>query len=210
MIANDAKSTIQQTTSSWQDAFLAMLPQIEAQIGFAFRHLVRDAREEAMQEAIANCCVSYERLNQQGRAAVASPTSLAQFAIRQVRAGRTTGTPLNIRDPLSRYAQLNKSIGVERLDHYCRETDEWLPILIEDHRISVAEQAALRIDIPAWLNRFTRRTRQIARDLALGFSTSEIASHYHLSPARISQMRREFHEAWLKFHGLEKAEPAAA
>ena len=47
------------TESTWQTTFLAWLPSIEKQLSFAFRHLDHEAREEYVQEAIANCCVQY-------------------------------------------------------------------------------------------------------------------------------------------------------
>ena len=189
-------------TIDWQ-GLLEMLPEIERQLQFGFRRLRGEAREDALQESLVNVTVRYERLVRQGRAGVASLTPLARFAIRQVKSGRTIATRLNVREPLSRYARLRKRFQVERLDHWCRLEEEWLPVLVEDRRISVAEQAALRIDIPNWLSRFARRTRQIAWDLACGFSTGEVARRYRLSPARISQMRREFYVSWLTFHGLE-------
>lgn len=194
---------------TWQDQFIAWLPMIQKQIRFAFRQLAADSQEEAIQEALANCCVRYQQLHQQGRSAAASPTSLAQFAIRQVRCGRTVATRLNSREPLSRYAQQRNSITVERLEPAAADSDEWLPIFADNRRVSVADQAALRIDTREWLSTLTRRLRRIACDLALGFSTSEVAGRYGLSPSRISQLRREFYESWMAFQGLLPAGAAA-
>ena len=186
---------------NWQDGFLRMLPQIEAQLRFAFRFLDPDAKEEAVQEGVTNCVVRYERLARQGRDDIAAPTPLAQFAIRQIRAGRTVASKLNCRDPLSLYAQMRKGLIVERLDHVCPETEEWLDIALEDLRAPIPEQVALRIDVAAWMSRFTRRMRRIARELASGWSTGELARRHGLSAARISQLRREFHDSWMEFQG---------
>ena len=56
----------------------------------------------------------------------------------------------------------------------------------------VADQAAFRIDVPAFLSTLTDRQRRMALDLAFGMRTSEAAEKYNLSPGRISQSRREF------------------
>lgn len=140
--------------------------------------------------------------------------SLARFAIRQVCAGRMVGTSLNVRDPLSAYAQRCRAITVERLEYRDNDTNEWLPVFVDDHRVSVADQAALRIDIPAWLQGFARRLQAIACDLARGFSTSEVAAKFGVSAGRISQLRREFYQSWLTFQGLVPMDlvacPAAA
>ena len=119
------------------------------------------------------------------------------------------GTSVNVRDPLSTYAQRAKAITVERLDYRDNETDEWLPVFVDDHRVSVADQAALRIDVPEWLKGFARRLQEIACDLARGFSTSEVAARYGVSAGRISQLRREFYLSWLAFQGLMPVDSAA-
>src|SRR5262249_52488716 len=63
------------------------------------------------------------------------------------------------------------------------------------------DQAAFRIDYPAWLSRLGPRDRGIASDMALGHTTQELAARHQLSPGRISQLRREFHSDWRRFHG---------
>lgn len=199
----------QDSHHTWQDQFVAWLPTIQKQLRFAFRRHTPEAQDEAVQEALANCCIRYHQLHQQKRAEAASPTSLAQFAIRQVRCGRTIATRLNCRDPLSPYAQCRKAIKVEPLECFCPGSGEWLPVFVADLRASVAEQAALRIDTREWLDTLTHRLRRIACDLAMGFSTSEVAVRYGLSPSRISQLRTEFYESWLSFQGLLPAAAAA-
>lgn len=67
MQATDQRSLTPHPESTWQNGFLAWLPTIEKQLFFAFRHLGLEAREECVQEAIANCCVRYERLHKQGK-----------------------------------------------------------------------------------------------------------------------------------------------
>ena len=189
--------------SGWQDAFLAKLPKIESQLSYAFRHLPpAEEREEAMQEGVANCLVRYEQLVRHRRTGVATHSSLAQFGIRQIRCGRTVATRLNIHEPLSAYAKLRKGIRVKRLDQCSREGDQWIEAVVEDRRAPIPEQVALRLDLRSWFGGLARRTRLIARDMALGWRTGELARKYRLSPARISQLRGELYDSWRTFQGL--------
>jgi len=45
----------------------------------------------------------------------------------------------------------------------------------------------------------TRRNKSIAQDMALGHRTRELADAYGLSPGRVSQLRRQFHDDWERF-----------
>lgn len=183
----------------WRDSFLHMLPQIESRLTAEFRYLDPEARDEAVQEGIANSFAQYERLARQNRTGVATAASLARFAARQVRGGRTVGTKLDANEPLSRYAQLQKRFRVETLDRWNRAEEEWVQPLIEDRRTSIPEQVAFRVDVPEWLSRFAQRTRRIARDLAMGWTTGEVARRHGLSAGRISQLRSELHDSWRAF-----------
>jgi hypothetical protein len=131
---------------------------------------------------------------------MARPSPLVRYAVSQVRSGRRVGCRLNSHDVLSEYAQRQKGIQIERLDHLDLD-GEWRAALVEDHSTPVVEQAAFRIDFPAWLNRLAPRQRQIVKFLALDNSTSEAARHFRLSAPRISQLRRELHHDWMQFHG---------
>ena len=44
-------------------------------------------------------------------------------------------------------------------------------------------------------------TRQIAEDMSLDLGTQELADKHKVTPGRISQMRREFHDDYQRFHG---------
>ena len=77
------------------DRFLAMLPQIRRQALAAFRRQRSEAREELIQEVVANSYRTWVLLVRRGKESVAYPTPLAQYAIRQVRDGRRVGGRLN-------------------------------------------------------------------------------------------------------------------
>jgi hypothetical protein len=69
--------------------FLQLLPAIRKQAEYAFRRLPAEAREELIQETIAQAFALFVRLWQKGKLALVCPTPLAKFAIRKVRAGRS-------------------------------------------------------------------------------------------------------------------------
>ena len=82
---------------------------------------------------------------------------------------------MNGKEPLSRYARVKKGFQIERLHNYSARQDRWIDMLVEDKRASVADQVAARMDVRAWFATLSRRMRQIAKDLAVGCSTSEVA-----------------------------------
>jgi DNA-directed RNA polymerase specialized sigma24 family protein len=181
--------------------FLAMLPKIHRYAETAFRDLQGDNRDDAIQEVVANACVAFARLVQQGRMEKAFPTVLARFAIAQVRAGRQVGASWSVRDVLSRHAQRNKGFAVERLDRMGRDDEGWIEAVIEDPHTPVFEQVWFRIDFHEWLSLLSFRNRQIAETLAVGHSTQQAAKRFGISPARVSQLRRELYDSWQRFHG---------
>jgi hypothetical protein len=179
--------------AGWQLAFVAMLPEIQQRLQRAFRHLDPASREESIAEGVVHCLLSYSRLHDQGRAEVASSSNLAWYATLAVKRGRPAGNRMNGKEPLSRYAQVGKRIQVEQLP------GGWIDMLVEDTRASVPDQVAAKLDVGAWFATLSRRMKRIARDLAYGFSTSEVAEKHGVTPGRISQLRRTLEESWAAF-----------
>ncbi len=184
---------------SFHQQFLTMLPQIRRQAGIAFRGQRPEAKEEFVAEVIANAYRSWVRLVQQGKADRAYATPLAQFAIRQVRAGRRVGCSLNSKDLLSPWARRSHGLTIEQLDQSENRPCALHQLLVEDRQAGPAEIAAARIDVAAWLTTLSKRHRRVAKALATGSSTSEVAELFGLSPARISQLRRWFRQHWELF-----------
>jgi hypothetical protein len=188
-------------SSTWHSKFLEMLPAIRHQARFAFRKLSAEARDEAVAEVIATCLVAFVRLVQLQKDALAYPTVLARYAIGNVQAGRKIASRSNVRDVSSHYAQRRNHFGLERIDRFDAEEGIWQEMLVEDKRATPAEIAAVRIDFGCWLRRLESRLRRIANCLASGETTSATAEKFGLSPARVSQIRRQLHEDWLEFQG---------
>lgn len=183
------------------DRFLKLLPAIQQQARHACRAQDPEARDEFVQEVTANAYAAFVRLARRGKEQVAYATSLAQYAIRQVRAGRSVGCQLNVRDVSSLYAQLQQRITIERLDRFDRDAGEWQEILVEDRHAGPAETAAARLDLAAWLRGLSRTKRSVAKKLARGEATAAVARICGLSAGRVSQLRRELAQSWAAFQG---------
>jgi hypothetical protein len=191
MIAiNDERQTEE---TDWQPIFVAMLPEIQQKLHLAFCRLDPEAREDAIEEGIVHSLLAYIRLHEQGRTEVATASSLAWYSSRQIKRGRPAGNRMNSKEPLSRYGQLGNGIQVDQTQ------GKWIDTLVEDKRASVPDQVAAKLDVGAWFATLTRKMRQIAKDLAFGCSTSEVAKKYGVTPGRISQLRRTLEESWAAF-----------
>ena len=194
--------------TTWQQGFIDILPEIERRLRCAFRNLDPESRDDATQQGIVHSLLSYVRLSEQGRVGSVTASSLAWYASLAVKRGRPAGVRMNVRDPLSRYAQLGKGIKVKSLQTYSATSETWIDLVVADKRASVPDQVAVRLDARQWFATLSRRTMRIARDLAHGFSTSEVALKHGVTAGRISQLRRTLEESWLAFQ--QEAAPALA
>ena len=179
--------------TTWQSNFTAMLSEIEQKLRLAFCRLDPEAREDAIEEAVVHSLLAYVRLHEQGRAEVATPSSLAWYSSHQVKCGRPAAGRMNGKDPMSRYAQIGNGIQTDR------QPNNWIDAIVEDKRAAVADQVAAKMDFGAWFATLPQRMKEIAKDLAFGCSTSEVGKKYGLTPGRISQLRRMLEESWAAF-----------
>lgn len=201
MIAIAKPSSRKKQSSAWHGRFLALLPDIVKQAHAAFWRGRPEAKEEFVQHVVAHAFCAFARLVERGKADLAYPTPLANYAIRQIRSGRCVGTPLNVNDITSRYAQNAKDIAVERLDRFDGVEGEWRQFLVEDRSASPADTAAARIDMTVWFRSLGRRNRRLARALARGEGTLAVARMFRISAARVSQLRNELRKSWNAFQG---------
>jgi hypothetical protein len=188
-------------SSAWHAGFLAIMPEIANRAHRAYGHLRAQARANAVQDAIVNSMLAYVRLFRRGELARVFPSVLTRFAVAQYRDGRCAGEKLNCRDVLSSYARRRKGIHVTPLDMPGPDGESWRDVLVEDRHAGPAETAAARIDVTAWFLTLNRRDRRIAKALSEGQATRDVARQFHVSPARISQKRRELFESWQEFQG---------
>jgi hypothetical protein len=190
--------------------FSTMLPRITLHGRIYFRHLrSADAREEVIAEMVALCWLWFLRLARRGKDARRFVSALASYAARAVRSGRRLCGLERAKDVLSPVAQQHHGFAVTDLPAY--STLHGTPVeeaLQDNTRSEVPDQVWFRIDFPTWLAGLGERDRRLVLDMAVGEWTKHLAARYGLSPGRVSQKRREFHDSWLLFHG-ELPSPAA-
>jgi len=190
--------------------FLEMLPTIRRQAHVAFRDHLPEAREELIAEVVANAYQTFSRLADRGKADIAYPTPLTQFAIRQVCSGRRVGTKLNIHDVSSTHCQKRKGIKMYRLDQYHKSDGVWMEVLVEDRNAGPADTAAIRMDFTHWLGTLPVPLRKVATILSSGETTGKTARKCRVSSSRISHLRRELMESWERFQGIGSPECSLA
>jgi hypothetical protein len=196
--------------------FLAILPRIEehAQVRFGFLRCP-GRREDAIAEVVALAWKWFLRLIEQGKDIDQFVSVLADYAVRHVRCGRKLCGQERAKDVMSARAQRSKGFSAEPLNgstrrsmedllgdpHAQEQIDAFEDRLRDNTQSPVPDQAAFRIDHPAWLSQLGPRNRAIAEDMALDLGTFELAERHKISAGRISQLRRELHLDWRRFHG---------
>jgi hypothetical protein len=198
-----------------QAHFLQILPRIvtHAQIRFSFLRCP-GKRDDAVAETVALAWRWFLRLIAQGKEVDDFVMVLADYAVRHVRCGRRLCGQEKAKDALSSRAQRIKGFKMEALPLLVRSHEElygdphgqdlvdaFEERLKDNTQSPVADQAAFRVDYPAWLAQLGQRNRRIAEDMALDHSTMELAVKHQVSPGRISQLRRELHQDWRRFQG---------
>lgn len=184
-----------------QKSFLLLLPRVERHARVYFRRLRCPAgRQDAVAEAVALAWDWHVRLARSGKDASRFAGALAAFAARAVRCGRGLCGQESSRDVLSALARRRRRFGVRRLPEYSSAgIDPLAEALADNRRTPPDEQAAFRIDFPAWRRTRAERDRRILDELMVGERTIDVARRHGLSPGRVSQLRREFHADWQRF-----------
>ena len=178
--------------------FLTLKPAIELHAQVAFRHLPANDREEAIAEAVAAAFQSFSSLTRRGKDPSQFPSMLATRAVQHVFNCRRVGTALNSRDVFSRLARRRDGFQLHSLH---QEDGDWTEALVDDTQTPVPDQVSFRCDFPGWLRTLTARDCRLVNLLAMGHSTNLMATTFGISPARISQLRRELHDWWQVFLG---------
>ncbi len=185
--------------------FLSILPRIELHAKVCFRFLrCPGKRADAIAETVAVSWRWYLRIVSQGDKDVNEFVSaLAGFAVRHVRSGRKLCRMDRPKDVLSPRAQRLHGFTAQSLPTHdtCKPGNPVLEALRDNAATPPPDAAAFRIDYPTWLNGLGDKKRRVAEDMVLGHSTKELAPMHHLSEGRISQLRRELHADWRRFHG---------
>jgi hypothetical protein len=195
------------------DRFLVVLPRIELHARIYFRFMKPDHKEEAVAETVAMAWCWFLRLTARGKDVTQFVSALASYAARAVLSGRRLCGQLPARDVLSEVAQRRHGFTVQALPQTTRHPFEEvyasvqgqrhidaLDDMLRDNTVTPPpDQAAFRIDFAAWRRTRTERDRRVMADLMLGERTSHVSRKYGITAGRVSQLRRDFHDDWLRF-----------
>jgi len=185
-------------------SFLAIvLPRVLSHGRVCFRDIkCPHRRGDAIQDMIGLAWRWHLRLAEKGKDATAFPTALASYAARAVRSGSRVAGQERANDVLSPVAQRRHHFYVGRLPDFETRTEH--PIceaLLDNTKSPPDEIVCFKLDFLAWLASLAERDRGIVEDLMIGERTRDVADKYKVSPARISQKRREYQQDWRNFWG---------
>jgi hypothetical protein len=194
--------------------FVALLPRIELHGRIYFRFLrCPEKKADAIQEMRALAWKWFLSLAERGKDPADFVATFVGFLARAVKCGRRVAGMLRAKDVMNPAAQQRHGFKVEpfpfshRAEHerlYSdpkgQELHDAYEERLRDNTVTpVPEQVVFRVDFPAWLATLTGRERRIIRAMSLGERTLDLSRRFEVSPARISQLRREFRDGWLRF-----------
>jgi hypothetical protein len=196
-------------------AFLSILPRVERHGRIYFRHLGPHKKADAIQEMRALAWKWFLRLHQLGKDPADFVAMFVTYLARAVNSGRRLAGMAKSKDVMNPVTQRRHGFGVEPLAASTRVSHEELygatlgqrrldafEERLRDNTVTpVPDQLQFRIDWPAWLKTLTGRERRLIRAMARNERTLDLSKEFELSPARISQLRREFHDDWHRFLG---------
>ena len=184
-----------------QRDFTDALPRIEG-LASAYLGFMQRDKEDAVAEVVALSWRAYQDLALRGQDVVRLLGKIVEFAAKRVRCGRGLTNINPARDVLSQVARFTHRHVISTLP---TGDDETAPEVIEalrDHR-SPADQAVMRTDYEAWIERLDDYRRDVAEKLASGLNTADVAKTRGVSRARIAQIRVQLIREWERFNGSE-------
>lgn len=172
-----------------------ILPVVERHARVWFRNM--RCRKDDFADAIADCLAhawqGYIFALNRGKEPWLFPSMIATFAARKTKVGRKIGKRENAKDVFN--AARAGRIALSHLE----DEEEWQEAVKDNSETPPPDQAAFRIDFPAWLQTLTTRNRKIAKTLAVGHSAKDVAKRFDLSQGRITQLRQQMLDQWEVF-----------
>lgn len=185
--------------------FMQVMPRLCALARRRFGRLPGCHRDEAIAETLAAGFVAYLSLKRRGRVDQVSTNGFVRNAVRAATGGRRVGSAQAGCDVLSDLGRRRHGRSIASLDGDTPADDTrlgWLHEAIADRRTGIPDQVAIRVDGGHWLSALPQRDRRMVEQLALGERASAVARRFGLSPARLSQLRRAWHEQWQTCVGI--------
>jgi DNA-directed RNA polymerase specialized sigma24 family protein len=181
-----------------RQAFEAVLPRIHKHAQVQFRQVRCPGRkEELIAETLALSWKWWLRLWDRGKDPRQFVSAIADYAVKAARCGRRLCGRDKAGDVLSPLAQRTHGFTLSSIpDGSTLSNTVFSEALIDNLQTPPDEQAAFRIDFPAWLVTYDARRRDIIEAMALGERTKDISDRFGLTQGRISQMRQEFFLSW--------------
>ena len=193
--------------------YLSILPRIELHGRIYFRHLDPHRKADAIQEMRALAWKWLLAINRQGKDPAQFMMAFSTYLARAVNSGRRLAGMAKSKDVMNLHAQKCYGFKVETLPQTPRTYhdnlyatpkvqelhDAFEERLCDNTITPVIDQVQFRIDFPAWLQTLTGRERRMIRGMARNERTLDLSKQFELSPARISQIRREFQIDWNRF-----------
>lgn len=181
--------------------FAPILSRVETHARIYFRGMKCPHRKaDCVAETVALAWKWLLRLAERGKDATEFPSALATLAARAVRSGRKVCGQEKAKDVMNEITQRRCGFVVGKLpDRSTLEGNPLFEALQDNQQTPPDEQAAFRIDFPAWLGTRTQRDRRMIEKMGAGERTGRVADLFAVSPARVSQLRRDFKADWDRF-----------
>jgi hypothetical protein len=214
MIASASPPCGTPTPDALESQFLGVLPRLVTHAQIAFRGVRCPGRkQDLISETLGLCWAWYRRLAARGRDPGQFVSALAGFAARAARCGRRVTGQESANDVLSERARARHGFTLSSLPasvRTChenlygdvtrqREQDVFEERLRENAVTPIPDQVQFRIDFPAWRSTLSERNRRLLDALMTGARTLDVSRKFGLTPGRVAQLRREFHDAWKRY-----------
>jgi len=151
-----------------------------------------DDHEELVADAIASAAAMLHSAEQCGKPLM--PRSVAHYCIQRAKVGRKS-TSAGRTDVLSPATQLDGNAVVHSLDQVVAgvglDGELTLGQMLASPDEDAAIQAGRNLDWAAFLATESSDNRKLVRETAKGTSGTELSNHWGVSPARISQRKRQ-------------------
>jgi DNA-binding NarL/FixJ family response regulator len=180
-------------------AFLAIMPRVSYLARRRFAYMPQEQRDDAVAEAIAAGFQAYLSMKRRGRLKLIGTIGFARNAVRHVAAGRRVGSSQAGRDVMSDLGRRRHGLGVQSLDAQSVDSTDgcgWLHEAVADRQTPVPEQVAIRVDGGRWLASLKTRDKWMIEELAAGELAAKVARRFGISPARLSQLCKEWADSW--------------
>lgn len=188
-----------------QNAFFAAFPRITRHAQIYFRDVKCDqTRDDAVAETVALAWKWFILLVRRGRRPENFISAIASYAARAAKSGRRLCGQAKANDAHSRQTHIRRGFTLVSILEYSALSGNPLGEALQDNTATpIPDQVSFRLDFPAWLATRSKRDRRLIGVLIGGERCQDAARRFHVSPARVAQLRGEYLDDWRSFCGEE-------